>query len=92
MGSPNCSGEIEEACRNLVKDRMERSGMPWSLGCARSTLHVRATYHSDYWNQLHDQRKDHDRYTRQPISGRTLQVIGTRVLTGETPVNTRSEV
>lgn len=57
MGYPICSGVIEGACRHLVKDRMERSGMRWSLEGARSMLHVRATYQSDYWNQFHDERK-----------------------------------
>ncbi|TWT74888.1 hypothetical protein CA85_01740 [Allorhodopirellula solitaria] len=57
MGYPICSGVIEGACRHLVKDRMERSGMRWSLEGARSMLHVRAAYQSDYWNQFHDERK-----------------------------------
>jgi len=57
MGYPICSGVIEGACRHLVKDRMERSGMRWSLEGARSMLHVRAAYQSDYWNRFHDQRK-----------------------------------
>lgn len=57
MGYPICSGVIEGACRHLVKDRMERSGMRWTLEGARSMLHVRAAYQSDYWSQFHDQRK-----------------------------------
>jgi hypothetical protein len=32
------SGVIEGACRHLVKDRMERSGMRWTLEGARSIL------------------------------------------------------
>ncbi len=57
MGYPICSGVIEGACRHLVKDRMERSGMRWTLEGARSMLHVRAAYQSDYWNQFHCERK-----------------------------------
>lgn len=57
MGYPICSGVIEGACRHLVKDRMERSGMRWTLEGARSMLHVRAAYQSDYWNQFQCERK-----------------------------------
>jgi len=57
MGYPIYSGVIEGVCRHLVKDRMERSGMRWSLEGARNMLHVRATYQSDYRNQFHDERK-----------------------------------
>lgn len=57
IGYPICSGVIEGACRHLVKDRMERSGMRWTLEGARSMLHVRAVYQSDYWNQFHSERK-----------------------------------
>ena len=35
-GCPIASGVIEGACRHLVKDRMERCGMRWSLEGARS--------------------------------------------------------
>lgn len=48
-GYPIASGVIEGACRHLVKDRMERSGMRWTLEGARSMLHVRAAFQSDYW-------------------------------------------
>ncbi len=37
-GYPIASGVIEGACRHLVKDRMERSGMRWTLEGARSML------------------------------------------------------
>jgi hypothetical protein len=29
-GRPIASGPVEGACKNLVKDRMERSGMRWT--------------------------------------------------------------
>jgi len=48
-GYPIASGVIEGACRHLVKDRMERSGMRWTLEGARSMLHVRAAFQSDHW-------------------------------------------
>jgi hypothetical protein len=55
-GYPIASGVIEGACRHLVKDRMERSGMRWTLEGARSMLHVRAAFQSDYWREFLDSR------------------------------------
>jgi hypothetical protein len=48
-GYPITSGVIEGDCRHLVKDRMERSGMRWTLEGARSMPHVRAAFQSDQW-------------------------------------------
>ena len=55
-GYPIASGVIEGACRHLVKDRMERSGMRWTLEGARSMLNVRAAFQSAYWDQLQRHR------------------------------------
>jgi hypothetical protein len=53
QGLPIASGSVEGACKNLVKDRMERSGMRWSPEMAEAMLRMRATYLSDdfeeYW-------------------------------------------
>ena len=52
-GLPIASGAVEGACKNLVKDRMERSGMRWKLPMAEAVLRMRALYLSDdfdeYW-------------------------------------------
>lgn len=52
-GLPIATGNVEGAAKNLVKDRMERSGMRWSEDGAESLLQLRATYLSDdfedYW-------------------------------------------
>ena len=52
-GLPIASGAVEGACKNLVKDRMERSGMRWKLPTAEAVLRMRAIYLSDdfdeYW-------------------------------------------
>jgi hypothetical protein len=53
-GYPIASGVIEGACRHLVKDRMERSGMRWTLEGARSMLNVRAVFQSDHWRTFVD--------------------------------------
>jgi hypothetical protein len=44
LGYPIASGVIGGACRHLVKDRMEGSGMRWTLAGARSMLHVHAAF------------------------------------------------
>ena len=53
-GYPIASGVIEGACRHLVKDRMERSGMRWTLEGARAMLNVRAAFQSDHWQTFLD--------------------------------------
>jgi hypothetical protein len=58
-GYPIASGVIEGACRHLVKDRMERSGMRWTLEGARSMLNVRAAFQSDHWNAFLEDRTQH---------------------------------
>jgi hypothetical protein len=55
-GYPIATGVIEGACKHLVKDRMERSGMRWTLEGARSMLNVRAVFQTDYWRAFCDQR------------------------------------
>jgi hypothetical protein len=43
-GLPIASGAVEGACRHLVKDRLERAGMRWSLDGAEAMLQLRAVY------------------------------------------------
>jgi hypothetical protein len=51
-GFPIASGVIEGACRCVVKDRMERSGMRWVMSGARAMLDMRCVYLSDLWEEL----------------------------------------
>ena len=55
-GYPIGSGVAEGACRHLVKDRMEQSGMRWTLSGAQAMLHVRATYLNDQWDEFIEDR------------------------------------
>lgn len=55
-GYPIASGVIEGACRHLVKDRMERTGMRWRLENAASMLNVRAVFQSSYWDDFQTTR------------------------------------
>jgi hypothetical protein len=57
-GYPIATGVIEGACRHLVKDRMERSGMRWTLRGAKTMLNVRAVRESGYWNEFHTDRRE----------------------------------
>jgi hypothetical protein len=50
-GYPIASGAIEGACRHLVKDRMERAGMHWTVAGAQAMLNVRSVYCSDAWDE-----------------------------------------
>ena len=55
-GYPIATGVIEGACRHLVKDRMERSGMRWTLDGAGAMLNVRAVFASSCWNDFNQRR------------------------------------
>jgi len=51
-GYPVASGVIEGACKNYVKDRMERSGMSWVLTGAQSMLELRSVFLGGYWDEF----------------------------------------
>jgi hypothetical protein len=51
-GYPIGSGVVEGACRHLVKDRMERTGMRWIPDGAQAMLDLRATYLNGEWESL----------------------------------------
>jgi hypothetical protein len=63
LGLPIGSGVVEGACRHLVKDRMERSGMRWTLEGAEAVLKMRAIEicgdTEEYW-RFH-LKEEHDR-------------------------------
>lgn len=50
------SGVIEGACRHLVKDRMERAGMRWTIDGAQAMLDLRSAYINDQWSPLQTYR------------------------------------
>jgi hypothetical protein len=51
-GYPIGSGVAEGACRHLVKDRLEQTGMRWTVAGAQAMLHVRAVYLNDQWDDF----------------------------------------
>src|SRR2546429_5828722 len=50
-GLPIASGSVEGACKNLIKDRMERSGMRWTEAMAEAIVKLRAIYLSGDFDQ-----------------------------------------
>jgi hypothetical protein len=55
-GYPIATGVVEGACRHLVKDRMERAGMHWTVAGAQAMLDVRSIYVSGLWEEYQDHR------------------------------------
>lgn len=52
QGYPIGSGVAEGACRHLVKDRLEQTGMRWTVAGAQAVLHLRALYLNGDWNDF----------------------------------------
>jgi hypothetical protein len=50
-GWPIGTGVVEGACRHLVKDRMEQSGMRWTTGGAQGVLDLRAVRINGHWER-----------------------------------------
>jgi hypothetical protein len=59
-GYPIGSGVAEGACRHLVKDRMEQTGMRWTVEGAQAMLHVRALYLNDQWEEFLEFRAEQE--------------------------------
>lgn len=55
-GYPIGSGVAEGACRHLVKDRMERTGMRWRVPGAQAMLNLRAVYINGDWDTFQNHR------------------------------------
>jgi hypothetical protein len=53
-GWPIASGSVEGACKCLIRDRFERSGMRWTIDTAEALLRLRAAHLSgdlnNYWD------------------------------------------
>lgn len=60
MGLPIGSGAVEGTCRYLVKDRMERSGMRWTIDGAQAVLNLRAVVKSGHQTQFWDWHRKHE--------------------------------
>lgn len=62
-GFPIASGVIEGACRYVIKDRMERSGMRWTVAGAQAMLDLRTTWINGHWQEFQKFRiaREHQR-------------------------------
>ena len=68
-GWPIASGVIEGACRHLVKDRCELSGMRWTQAGVENLLRLRAVAENDNWaayQHFHQQQR-HQRLYGLPL-------------------------
>jgi hypothetical protein len=65
QGWPIASGVIEGACRHLVKDRCELSGMRWTKDGVENLLRLRAVAENDDWaayQRFHHQQRQQRLY------------------------------
>ena len=69
-GYPIATGVVEGACRHLIKDRMERAGMHWTVGGAQAMLDVRSIHVSGLWEAYQQYRIE--RETERLYPHRTL--------------------
>jgi hypothetical protein len=60
-GYPIGSGVIEGACRNLVNDRLELTGMRWTFPGAESMIRLRAVYINSDWKDFWRFRRKSER-------------------------------
>jgi hypothetical protein len=65
-GWPIASGPVEGACKNLIKDRMERSGMRWTEQMAEAIVQLRAIYLSGDFDRYWQFHIDHDQRRLYP--------------------------
>ena len=74
QGWPIASGVIEGACRHVVKDRCEQSGMRWTLPGVENLLRLRAVAINDDWDDYHQFRKRqrHQRLYHLPFPQQSL--------------------
>lgn len=52
LGFPIGTGAVEGTCRYLIKDRMERSGMRWTVNGAQAILTLRGIFVSEHWQRF----------------------------------------
>jgi len=60
-GYPIGSGVIEGACRNLINDRLELTGMSWTLQGAESVMRLRAVHINKDWDAFWTRRRKSER-------------------------------
>jgi hypothetical protein len=74
-GYPIGSGVVEGACRHLVKDRMEQTGMRWRIAGAQAVLSLRAIYVNDDWETFHADRIQAEQRKLYPYKKRLPAIL-----------------
>lgn len=62
---------MEGACRHLVKDRLERAGMHWTIVGAQAMLDVRSIHVSGLWDEYQSERIEREAvrlYPHRPLA------------------------
>lgn len=75
-GWPIGTGVIEGTCRHLVKDRMELSGMRWTIAGAGALLALRAVNENGDWEEFHQFRRTrrHQELYGTPLNTNRLEL------------------
>jgi hypothetical protein len=73
-GYPIGSGVAEGACRHLVKDRMELTGMRWRVPGAQAILDLRAVYVNGDWDGFQAHRTEQERARLYPYRPEILRM------------------
>jgi hypothetical protein len=73
-GYPIGSGVAEGACRHLVKDRLELTGMRWRIPGAQAMLDLRAVYINGDWDSFQAHRVEEERRRLYPYRRQILQM------------------
>ena len=79
QGYPIGSGVVEGACGHLVKDRMEGSGMRWTIPGAQAMLDLRCVYLNEDWQDFHDyriQKRIHNMYPYRDLVQHQYRATG----------------
>lgn len=80
-GYPIGSGVIEGACRNLINDRLELTGMSWTLGGAESVMRLRAVHINKDWDAFWKHRRRSERRRLYGVESSSAPEIRDRELT-----------
>lgn len=74
-GYPIGSGVAEGACRHVVKDRMELTGMRWRVEGAQSMLDLRAVYLNGQWEAFQHYRAQHEPERLYPYRSEVINIM-----------------
>jgi hypothetical protein len=74
-GYPIGSGVIEGACRNLINDRLELTGMSWTIRGAESMMRLRAVHINNDWDLFWRYRRKSERRRLYGIEDTTASEI-----------------